>query len=373
MMKRTPFYHEWLAAGAKMSLVQGWDMPDEVSGVQTEHLAVRNAAGLFDWSSTGEIELHGPDALALVQKVMVNDAAALPIGRVLYSTMCRPDGSILSDVTVYRLGEQCFWVMTAWGSNVADARPEYDWLQAQAGDMQVCITDLSSSVALLAVQGPAARVILQQLTPTDLGKLHTMDFVETALTCAPRALISRTGYTGELGYEVCFPPEYGHAVWTALLTAGTPHGLQPAGLKVAFTLRMEKGYIARFDFMDGVTPFEAGLGWTVKLDKGDFIGRAALAQQKAQGVRRKLVSVALADETLPPAGCPIWYADQIIGKITSSAYGYSVGCPLALALVPVALAQPDLPVQVEVAGLRHSARIVRRPLYDPDGKRLRPD
>jgi len=370
-MKRTPFYHQFLAAGATMAPVQGWLMPDEVAGNRAEHLAVRTAAGVFDWASTGEIEIAGPHALALVQRVIVNDAAGLPVGRVLYTTMCRPDGAIFSDITVYRLAEQRFWIMTAWGSNAAGARPEYDWLIEHGRGLAVCVTDVSPGVALLAVQGPAAGNITGQLTPADLTALRTMDFVEAPLASAPRALISRTGYTGELGYELCFPPEYAADVWDALLAAGGAHGLQPAGLKTAFSLRMEKGYIMRFDFMDGVTPFEAGLGWTVKLAKGDFIGREALAAQKAAGIRRKLASVALSDETVPPNGAPVWHASAAVGKVTSSAYGHTVGAPLALALLPVELAQPGLPVEVEVAGVRHPATVVRRPYYDPEGARLR--
>jgi len=354
-----------------MRPVQGWEMPDEVVGEQAEHLAVRRAAGLFDWSSTGEIEIAGPDALALVQRVIVNDAAALPVGRVLYSTMCRPDGAIFSDITVYRLSERRFWIMTAWASNAADERPEFDWLVHHAEGMQVCVTDVSPGVALLAVQGPAARAILAALTPTDLGLLRPMDFVESRLAGAPRAIISRTGYTGESGYELCVSPEYAADVWDALMTAGQPHGLQPAGLKAAFSLRIEKGYIMRFDFMDNVTPFEAGLGWTVKLAKGDFIGRDALARQKAEGVRRKLVCLALADETLPPPGSPVWRGDSVIGKVTSSAVGHTVGAPLALALLDVAHTQPDVVVMVEVGAAHHPATVVPRPYYDPTGSQLK--
>jgi aminomethyltransferase len=279
--------------------------------------------------------------------------------------------------------------MTAWGSNAAGARPEFDWLNEHAAGMQVCITDVSPGVALLAVQGPAAGAIVGQLTPADLSGLCTMDFVEAPLGSAPRAIISRTGYTGELGYELCFPPEYAADVWDALLAAGRPHGLQPAGLKAAFSLRMEKGYIMRFDFMDGVTPFEAGLGWTVKLDKGDFIGRDALARQKAAGITRKLVLVALAgaDAPLPATGCPVWHAGEVIGKVTSSAYGHTtlapalrsgasagVGAPLALALMDAGLAHVGLPVEVDgdaPGGARHPAQVVRRPYYDPEGKRLK--
>ena len=370
-MKRTSFYHQEHQAGATMRQAQGWEMPDHFDDPRAEHLAVRSGAGVFDWASTGEIEIQGRDALALVQKVIVNDASRMPVGRVLYTTMCQPTGAILSDVTIYRLGEDRYWCMTAWGSNQAGQRPEFDWLQEQARGLDVCVTDVSSGVALLAVQGPQAQAIVSQLSPADLGVLRYMWFTETSLAGAPRALISRTGYTGELGYELIVPAEYANDLWDALEIAGQPFGMRHAGLETAFSLRMEKGYIARFDFMDGVTPLEAGTGWTVKLDKGCFVGRAALAKQQAEGLRRKLVSVALGDETLPAGGCPIFHEGAVIGKITSSAYGYSVGCPLALALVSADLTRPDLPVDVEVDGRLHPARIVQRPFYDPEGTRLR--
>ena len=373
MMKRTVFYHQELQAGAKMRVAQGWEMPDHFGDPRAEHLAVRSSAGVFDWASTGEIEIQGRDALALVQKVIVNDASRMPVGRVLYTTMCLPTGAILSDVTIYRLGEDRYWCMTAWGSNQAGQRPEYEWLLEQAHGLDVCVTDVSSGVALLAVQGPMARAIVSQLGPADLGALRYMWFTETSLAGAPPRLISRTGYTGEPGYELIVAAEYGYDLWDALETVGQPFGMCHAGLDTAFSLRMEKGYIARFDFMDGVTPLEAGMGWTVKFDKGEFVGRDALAKQQAEGVRRKLVSVAMGDETLPAGGCPILHDGAVVGKITSSAYGYSVGCPLALALVSVDLARPDLPVDVEVDGRLHPARIVQRPFFDPDGKRLRPE
>jgi len=372
-MKRTVFYYQALQAGAKMRTAQGWEMPNHFGDPRAEHLAVRSSAGVFDWASTGEIEIQGPDALALIQKVIVNDASRMPVGRVLYTTLCLPDGAIFSDVTIYRLGEDRYWCMTAWGSNQANRRPEYEWLVEQARGLDVCVTDVSSGVALLAVQGPRARAILAGLCPADLRALRTMSFMEADLVSAPGVLISRTGYTGELGYELIVPAEHGCDLWDALEAAGRPYGMHHAGLEAAFSLRMEKGYIARFDFLDGVTPFEAGLGWTAKLDKGDFIGREALAQQKSEGVRRKLVSVAMGDDTLPAGGCRILHAGETVGKITSSAYGHSVGCPLALALVPADLARPELPVEVEVEGGRHPARIVHRPFFDPEGRRLRPE
>lgn len=369
-MKRTVFYYSSLQAGAVLREAQGWEMPDHFGAPREEHLAARVSAALFDWSSTGEIELQGHDALALIQRVIVNDASTMAVGQVLYTTLCNPDGAIMSDITVYRLGEDRYWFMTAWGSNRADARPEYERLVEQSAGLDVAITDVSSGVGLLAVQGPQARAIVAQLTPVDLDALRYMRFTETTLAAAPRSMLSRTGYTGELGYELIFPAEYAGDVWAALLDAGEPHGMRHAGLETAFSLRMEKGYIARFDFMDGVTPLEAGLGWTVKYEKGDFIGRDALLRQRTAGVQRRLVSIAMLDEHVPPYGAPLLAGGAVVGKVTSSACGYSVGRPLGLALVPSALAIAGAPIEVEIAGVLHQAEVVRRPYYDPEGRRL---
>jgi aminomethyltransferase len=369
-MKRTPFYHQIVVAGAAMQVVQGWEVAAEFAGERAEHLAVRERAGLFDWSSTGEIEMQGRDALALLQRVIVNDAAKMTIGRVLYSTMCKPDGSIFSDITVYRLGEDRYWVMTAWGSNAVQQRVEFDWIVDAAKGLDVSVTDVSSGVALLALQGPCARDILAPLTPANLGALPYMHSLETPLADIPRALISRTGYTGELGYELVVGTEHAHELWDALITAGQKYGMFLVGQKTAFSLRIEKGYIMRFDFMDNVTPLEAGLGWTVRFDKGDFIGRDALAQQKQVGIKRALVSIEMLDDFLPANGASIVTDGSAIGKVTSSAYGHTIGCPLALGLVPITYAQPGIAVSVEVDGKSHPARVARRPVYDPENKRI---
>ncbi|MEW5717310.1 MAG: glycine cleavage system aminomethyltransferase GcvT [Chloroflexota bacterium] len=370
-MKRTPFYHQIVAAGATIQVAQGWEVAAEFTGERAEHLAVRERAGLFDWSSTGEIEIQGRDALALVQRVIVNDAAQMPIGRVLYSTMCKPDGAILSDLTVYRLGENRYWVMTAWGSNAAQQRVEFDWIVDAAKGLDVSVTDVSSGVALLALQGPRARDILAPLTSANLGALSYMNSVETTLADIPRALISRTGYTGELGYELIIAAEHAHELWDALIAAGQKYGMVLVGQKAAFSLRIEKGYIMRFDFMDNVTPLEAGLGWTVKFDKGDFIGHDALWRQKQAGITRALVSIEMLDDGLPAIGSRIVKNGKVIGKITSSAYGHTIGRPLALGLAPIEDAQPGVQITVETEGKSHSARLARRPVYDLENTRIR--
>jgi aminomethyltransferase len=197
-----------------------------------------------------------------------------------------------------------------------------------------------------------------------------MHSLETTVATIPRTIVSRTGYTGELGYEFIVAAEHAHELWDALVASGQKFGMLLAGQKTAFSLRIEKGYITRFDFMDSVTPLEAGLGWTVKFDRGMFIGRDALARQKQAGITRTLVSIEMLDDLLPANGASIVAGGNAIGKVTSSAYGHTLGRPLALGLVPITYAQPGIEVRVEVDGKSHPARIARRPVYDPENKRI---
>jgi len=368
-MKRTPFYPEHVAHGATMYEAQGWEMPAQYGEINAEQLAVRQNVGVTDFSSTGEIEIQGRDALTLVQRVIVNDAGRMPVHRVLYSTMCRPDGTILADVTIYRLGPERYMVMTAWGSNGANERVEYDWLCRHAEGLDACITDVSSGVALLALQGPRSRQVLAGLTDADLASLPYM-WAVPARIAGIRGLVSRTGYTGELGYELLCPAEHAHDLWEALLSAGKPFGLTLCGHRAVFNLRLDKGYIARFD-MSGATPYEVGLGWTVKLGKGDFVGRDALARQQAEGVARRLVSLQVAGEHIPAAGETLTYGGRAVGQVTSGGYSVVFRQPVGLGFVP-----SDLPVGAELEiqgadGLLHPARIAPRPMYDPEGVRLR--
>lgn len=370
-MKRSPFYCDIQQAGPQWAVVQGWEVPNAFTSPRQEHLAVRQRAGVFDWSTTGEIEIQGPDALRLVQKVIVNDAAGMPVNKVLYTTMLLEDGSIFSDITVYRLGESHYMLMTAWGSNAANARPEYEWLLRWREGLNAAVTDVSSGCALLAIQGPLSRQILQSITEESLDRLGYMWGMPAA--CAGiRAYISRTGYTGELGYEVLVPAEHAHDFWEALTTAGKPYDMALCGMTAAFSLRLEKGYIMRLDFAGGRTPYEVGLGWTVKLDKGDFIGREALLRRKSAGFPEKLALLQLEDDHVPASGDALLVNDREVGKVTSAAFGYSVGHPLAFGYLPADLAREGTSVIVlDSAGGHHPARVVRRPLYDPEGTRLR--
>ncbi len=370
-MKRSPFFCDIAAQNPELVGVQGWEVPNSFTSAQEEHLAVRERVGLFDWSTTGEFEVQGSDALALVQKLIVNDAAKMPVNRVIYTSILNEDGGMMSDITVYRLGEEHYLLMTAWGSNAANARPEYELLLKHGSGMNAVVTDVSSGSGLLAIQGPKSRELLGELTDADLGNLKYM-WAMPAQVAGIRALISRTGYTGELGYEILIPAEHAHDFWEAVTGAGAKYDLALCGMIAAFSLRMEKGYIMRFDFAGGRTPYEVGLGWTVKLDKGDFIGRAALMRRKDAGFADKLTSLIIEDGYVPTVGDAILKDGKQVGTVTSAAFGYALGKALALGYVPTALAAPGVEVEIrDKEGSSHPAQVNERPLYDTEGARLR--
>jgi aminomethyltransferase len=369
-MKRSPFFCDIAATNPVLVTMQGWEVASQFTDVEKEHRAVRERVGLFDWSTTGEFQVCGPDALALVQKLIVNDASRMDINQVLYTTILNDAADVVSDITVYRLAEDCYLLMTAWGSNAAHARPEYDLLVEHGAGMNLTITDVSSGSALLAIQGPQAKSLLGELADANLDGLPYMRALPATVVGA-RSLISRTGYTGELGYEVLAPAEHAHDLWEAFTGAGEKYGLALCGMTAAFGLRMEKGYIMRFDFV-GRTPYEIGLGWTVKLHKPDFIGRDALIRRKEAGFTERLMSLAIQDGYLPATGDAIYRQGEPVGVVTSAAFGYTVGKALALGFVPLALAESGVDVHIhDKNGAAHPAIMERRPLYDPDASRVR--
>lgn len=370
-MKRSPFFSEIAAHNPTFVNVQGWEVPNVFTTPEGEHTAVRERVGLLDWSTTGEFEIQGRDALEVVQNVIVNDASKMPVNRVLYTSMLNEDGDIVSDITVYRLGSEHYMLMTAWGSNASDVRPEYELLLWHSKGKNAYVHDASPGVGLLALQGPKSRALLGELTDTDLDSLKYM-WAIPARVAGVRALISRTGYTGELGYEVLIPVEHAHDFWGALSEAGEKHGLALVGMIAAFSLRIEKGYIMRFDFAGGRTPYEVGLGWTVKLDKGDFIGREALMRRKEAGFKEKLMAIAIEDGYVPTSGDAILKRGEQVGQTTSAAFGYTVGQAITLGYVPVSLAQVGVDIEIlDKEGITHSAVVSQRSMYDPEHTRVR--
>lgn len=359
-MKQTPLNAVHKALGARMVPFGGWEMPVQYAGVIEEHLAVREHAGLFDVSHMGEVEVAGPEALALVQKLTTNDAARLVDGQVQYSALCYPDGGVVDDVTLYRSSASHFLFCV----NASNTDKDFAWMRqvhAESGITGATLTNRSSEFAQVALQGPKAPAILARLTNAPLADIAYYHFREGEVAGVP-ALISRTGYTGEDGFELYIPAAAAVALWNRLLEVGKVDGLMPIGLGARDTLRLEKGYaLYGHELSSTITPLEAGLGWIVKLDKGDFVGRDALVKQKAAGLPRKLVGLAMEERGIPREGYPVYVGDRQVGSVTSGTMSPSLKNGIALALVESASAVLDSELLISVRDRKLRARIVKPP------------
>lgn len=356
--KHTSLFALHRAAGARMIEFGGWEMPVQYTGIVEEHRSVRTAAGLFDVAHMGEVEITGPGALESVQRLIPNDASRLAVGQGLYSPMCTPAGGIIDDLTVFRLGEQRFFFVV----NAARTEQDFSWIAEHTRNATP--TNRSADLALLALQGPRAAEILQALTPFNLSTLAYFHASDGVTVAACRCLVSRTGYTGEDGFEIACAWDDAPALWTALLDAGRRYGAVPVGLGARDTLRLEAGYMLYGNDIDETTtPLEAPLAWTVKTDKGDFIGREALLAQKARGVDRKFAGFEMIDRAIPRQGHDLHADGRRVGRVTSGTFGPWVNKSIGMGYVERALGQPGAPVHVEIRGRLHAARVVKLPFY----------
>jgi aminomethyltransferase len=337
----------------------GYEMPVQYPpGITAEHRAVREAAGLFDVSHMGEFVLRGRDALALIQRVSVNDASKLAVGQAQYSAMCRPHGGVIDDLLVYRFADR--WMLVV---NASNRQKDWEWMARQAHGMDVQLEDRSDAIALLALQGPKARRVLAPLADVDLEGIGYYRFAEGRVSGA-EALIAGTGYTGEDGFELYLTADDGAAVWRALLEAGAGDGLVPAGLGARDSLRLEMGYALYGNDLDEEhTPIEAGLGWITKLGKGDFIGREVLAEQRERGVERQLVGLKLTERGFPRPGYEVLVGDRPVGVVTSGTVSPSLGVGIAMAWVPARLAALGTELAISLRGKPAAARVVKTPFY----------
>ena len=316
-LRHTPLYDVHQALGARIVPFAGFAMPIQYSGIIEEHLAVRRAAGLFDVSHMGEVEISGPNALACVQHLITNDADRLFDGRVLYTAMCYEDGGVVDDLLVYRLAEDRYLLVI----NASNIEKDVAWMRAN-NPMGATITDISDRVALIALQGPNALDILTDVTSAPVDRLDYYHFLtpepEAFLGCE-HAILSHTGYTGEKGFELYCEPERAVAVWEALMEAGRDRGLLPAGLGARDTLRLEAGYcLYGHELTEETNPLEAGLVWITRLNAEPFIGRDALLQVQKEGLKRKLVAFVMDERGIPRPGYPILNDDnEPIGEVTS--------------------------------------------------------
>ncbi|MGH8130790.1 MAG: glycine cleavage system aminomethyltransferase GcvT, partial [Steroidobacteraceae bacterium] len=360
-MKHTPLYERHLRDASALINLKGFARAMQYRGHAAEHRATREHVSLCDVSHMGELEFKGSDAFALVQKLVTNDAGKLSVNQAMYSVMCDERGILIDDLVCYRLAADHF----VWVVNVTKTDEDYQWVLKHARGMDVQVTDISTDTALLALQGPESREALQRIALADLSDLKyywlTQTFVHTRHAEVP-CIISRTGYTGERGYEIMVARDLAPWVWDELLMAGRPLGIVPHGVAARESLRTEAGYLLNGNDMDAQTnPIEAGLEWVVKPSK-DFIGREALARIKAQGVARKLVGLEVQGHHTIRNGYPIFSGGQEVGKVTSGPLSRDL-CGRNLGLGYVAIRHADIGTQLEVAvrGGKCKARVVATP------------
>ena len=353
---KTAFYDYHFAAGGKMVEFAGFKMPIQYQGITAEHLAVRNNVGLFDLSHMGEFEVSGPRALDFLQKVTTNNIAELEVGQIQYNCMTLPSGGIVDDLLIYRLPTDYMLVV-----NAANIDKDFDWLRSNlSADAE--LVDRSPLTSLLAIQGPNAEQVMSQITDYDLGGMSYYTWAEASVAGA-KMMFSRTGYTGEDGFEIYIPPEHTDAVWRAVTEAGKKHNMELIGLAARDTLRLEmKMALYGNDIDETTTPIEAGLSWIVKLDK-DFIGHDVLARQKEEKPKRRLVCLELEGKAIPRQGYDILDGDDVIGSVTSGTFSPSLQKPIALGYVVRRKAKSGTRVSIVIRNKTIPATIVKPPFY----------
>jgi len=359
-MNRTPLYEEHKKLGAKIVPFAGWEMPLSYTGVLEEHRATRSAVGLFDVSHMGRIDLTGPAAVQLLDRVATSPVRKLAVGGMQYALACNEQGGILDDIMIYRFGEQRYFVC----ANASNAEKIFQWLVKQAaGFSGVKVTNRSGDLAQLAVQGPRSRELMKPLTSADLDGLKLRHCIETKVAGVPM-LLSRSGYTGELGYELYLPSERASEAWETLVHRGSAHGLKPCGLGCRDTLRLEMGYPLYGNDMDEtITPIEASLEFAVDLGKDDFIGREAMVRQKENGIARKLIGFELSQRGVPRHGQTILSGGKEVGIVASGNHSPSLNKGIGLGYVQTAFAKTGSEIQIDIRGNAVPAVIVERPFY----------
>ncbi len=373
-MKRTPLFAAHQKLGAKLIEFGGWEMPVQYTSISDEHLAVRSAAGLFDISHMGEVSVSGSGAEAFLNHVLTNDIRKIAPGQGQYTLMCKERGGVIDDLYAYHLTQGQFLLII----NASRIDADVSWLEKQLAGFpdrsNVQLKNLSVTTAALAVQGPKVRAFMDQVFSSSSSSSNTPP------TCLKKNQISafkfhgqqlwvaRTGYTGEDGFEVIAPADIVEALWDDLLATGKPHGLKPAGLGARDTLRTEVCYpLYGHELDETTTPIEAGLGFFVALEKGEFIGRSVLAGQKANGTAKKLVAFKMTGKSAPPRpGYPIWSSGPdggAIGQVVSGTQSPSLGIGIGLGYVPPDFAKSETAIQIEIRGKLSPALVARKPIY----------
>ncbi|HET7657668.1 MAG TPA: glycine cleavage system aminomethyltransferase GcvT [Bacillales bacterium] len=359
-MQRTPLNDMYDKYGAKKVEFHGWEMPVQFSKIQDEHEAVRTKAGLFDVSHMGEVTVKGSGALEFLQRLVTNDVSKLVPGKAQYAAMCYENGGTVDDLLVYQKGEGDYLLVI----NSANIDSDYEWISSHVeGDVKT--ENISEEIAQLAIQGPKAEEILQKLTETDLSEIKFFKFKDNVEVAGVKALVSRTGYTGEDGFEIYCDAGDAVKLWEAIMEAGKPEGLLPCGLGARDTLRFEaKLPLYGQELSPEITPIEAGIGFAVKTDKeADFFGKSVLKKQKEEGAPRKLVGIEMIDKGIPRTGYEVFSGDEKIGEVTTGTQSPTLKKNVGLALVKSECSELGTEVEVQVRKKRLKAVVVKTPFY----------
>lgn len=360
--KKTCLYEKHVALGAKMVPFGGFEMPIQYTDIADEHNAVRQACGVFDVSHMGEVLVEGPDAERYVQHIFTNDVAGAPIGKIYYGMMLHPHGGTVDDLLVYKMAEQKFFLVI----NAANIDKDYAWMLAQTDGMDVSVINQSEQYGQLAVQGPQAEALTEKLLGLECAELAFYTF-KTIEAEGETLIVSRTGYTGEDGFEIYGSHAYIQKAWDILVNSGD---VKPCGLGCRDTLRFEVGLPLYGDELtDELSPIEAGLGMFVKLDKEEFIGKEAVAKQKAEGVSRKIVGIELAGRAIPRHGYDVEADGKVIGTVTTGYNSISTGKSVCMALIDIAYAKLGTPVQVRIHRKLQDGVVTKKRFYEKNYKK----
>lgn len=365
MAKRTALYEEHVRLGGRMIDFGGWELPVQYTGLMEEHLACRNSAGLFDVSHMGEVHIEGPDAEAFLNDLLTNNVSKVSVGQAQYSVMCQDDGGCVDDLIIYRRASDKFLVVV----NASNDDKDFSWMRAVLArkGYRCTLTHESSQYSQIAIQGPRAAEILQRLTKTDLSTIKTYWFAEGTICGNTPAILARTGYTGEDGFEIYVSWEAAPEIWRALLELGRPVGLTPCGLGARDTLRLEMKYpLYGHEINERTHPLDAGLSWVVKLDKpNDFIGKSALLAAKEKGITRTLVGLRMLERGIPRQGYAVHdaHGSAQVGEVTSGTQSPSLKQAIAIAFLPKTLATVGTRVTVDIRGTKVPAEVVATPFY----------
>ncbi|MCM3080248.1 glycine cleavage system aminomethyltransferase GcvT [Brevibacillus invocatus] len=359
-LKRTPLFASYTKYGGKTIDFGGWELPVQFSSITQEHEAVRTKAGLFDVSHMGEVEVRGDKALDYLQYMTTNDVSKLAVGQAQYSVLCYPDGGTVDDLLVYKYADDHYLLVI----NAGNIDKDVAWMQEHLME-GVTLQNISQETAQLAIQGPLAESILQKLTETDLSQIGFFRFERDVLVDGVPALVSRSGYTGEDGFEIYMPADKVAQLWDRLLEVGKEDGLLPCGLGARDTLRFEaKLPLYGQELSQGITPIEAGIGFAVKVDKAvPFIGQEVLKAQKENGPARKLVGIEMIDRGIPRSHYPVFSGDEQIGEVTTGTQSPTLKKNVGLALVKSEYAALGTSLDVEIRGKRLKAEVVPAPFY----------